>query len=197
MTRQQRNAGLIECASGRGEGCVKTTIWYEFTDKEDVQTLRDAADALEKNGYVKLMLPNVELGDPPAFGNGGSAGGKGVGGWNACNFTGVAGGSSDSYGAGGGGSSYQAVGATGSNGRASGSVMAGGGGGSAQSTNDLWIERAKALGKPVCVGGGGGAGLPGYGDWVFPDGHTERLPAGVTPKWPADTSVRDAILNNP
>ncbi|MGX6999942.1 hypothetical protein [Caballeronia sp. KNU42] len=49
---------------------MKTTIWYEFTDKEDVQALRNAADMLEKNGYVKIMLPNVELDAAPIAGAG-------------------------------------------------------------------------------------------------------------------------------
>lgn len=57
---------------------AKTTIWYEFTDKADVQSLRDAADRLEQEGYVKLLLPNVDLSEP-AIPNGGSGGAQSTG----------------------------------------------------------------------------------------------------------------------
>jgi hypothetical protein len=152
---------------------TKTIIWYEFTDQADVKNLRDAADALERDGYVKLLLPNVELDEPPAFSNGGAAGGSGIGGWVAGNFQ---------YGAGGGsadGSSNFTL-TVGSNGVCEG-----------------WLtQQAKALNKPVACGGGSGGGQPAYRIWVFPDGHTESLPLDETPRWPKDDPLRDAVEAN-
>jgi hypothetical protein len=75
------------------------------------------------------------------------------------------------------------------------SVSASGGNGFSSGTAHF-MGRAKATGRPVCYAGGGGGGIKGYGDWIFPDGHTERLPAGETPKWPKDDPVRDAVRAN-
>ena len=165
---------------------MKTTIWYEFADKNDVQTLRDAADALEKKGYVKLWLPNVELDDPPIVGgavssNNGFATGGSAGSSPGVALYGTLIGTTF-YGPGGSGSAPQGVSASGCNGFSSGTAYG--------------LERAKATGRPVCYAGGGGGGMPGYGDWIFPDGHSERLPAGEAPKWPKDNPTRDAVRAN-
>lgn len=37
------------------------TIWYEVTNKKYAETLRAAADQLEKTGYAKLYLENVTI----------------------------------------------------------------------------------------------------------------------------------------
>lgn len=85
-------------------------------------------------------------------------------------------------GPGGGGHAGQSLGAAGVNGFGS--------------SLDFARERAKEYGAPVCYAGGGGGGMESFKEWIFPDGHTERLPAGEPPKWPKSNPLRDALLNN-
>jgi hypothetical protein len=70
------------------------------------------------------------------------------------------------------------------------SVGFGGGG------HDYALRRAKELGKPVLFGGGGGAGQQSFSIWIFPDGHTETMEVGETPRWPKENPVRDAVRAN-
>lgn len=63
--------------------------------------------------------------------------------------------------------------------------------------HDQSLQRANELGKPVCFGGGGGGGQRSFAIWAFPDGHTETLEIGETPRWPKENPVRDAVMKQP
>lgn len=133
-----------------------------------------------------LTLPHAGTGGGPAkFGDGGTCvvathGGSAGSGSRVALHGGVTG--IVWCGPGGGGHAGQSVGATGVNGFGS--------------SLDFARERAKEYGAPVCYAGGGGGGMESFKEWIFPDGHTERLPASETPKWPKDNPTRDAVHAN-
>lgn len=126
---------------------------------------------------VTLYGPGGGAGGPAAFGVGGAIIGP------TFAFATGSGGRAGGSGMGGGGGTYVAV------------VTPGGNGFGSSPTHAL--QQAKSDGVPVCYAGGGGGGMEGYKDWTFPDGHTERLPADETPKWPKDNPLHDAIRANP